>query len=386
MTTKKTSSADPWGNRGNYVAEFYGRRLYPVVATSESAVADQGARRCPFLTTMVGTDTGCTKTAKGSLGVCTISSVANGVRLDWPVCPIRILDTELLREMSRRLFGYAPETPVGVVAANALKIADKREELLQALKEGIPTVVFFHGKLGGEIAMSKTTRSPAMSFDVTMIELLPSGEGFTFGRYGIFEIQTMDFHGSYETATSELAKAMDDPARDLTAELAQTPTPGWLGSGIETPNLSNVFKRTFYQMMFKFQLGGHGRSAGCIFAIPRPVWDSWQPHLGAPTLTENPDGTWQLGEPSLEGTAQSPTWIYVFDVEETATVHPNRIKPWKVIATDASTLSRYALDVAPAAALEPGGAADRIMITVEKRLRSFWKTMPIDDGQDSLFS
>jgi hypothetical protein len=36
----------------------------------------------------------------------------------------------------------------------------------------------------------------------------------------------------------------------------------WLSEGVEGPNIANVFKRTFYQMMFTFQLGHHERCAG----------------------------------------------------------------------------------------------------------------------------
>lgn len=48
-------------------------------------------------------------------------------------------------------------------------------------------------------------------------------------------------------------------------------------------NLANVFKRTFYQMLVKFSLAGHGGSRGAIMALPSAVWDSWRPHLGGIT-------------------------------------------------------------------------------------------------------
>lgn len=43
----------------------------------------------------------------------------------------------------------------------------------------------------------------------------------------------------------------------------------WLSERVEGPNITNVFKRTFYQMMFKFQLGHHEQCAGCVLAVPQ---------------------------------------------------------------------------------------------------------------------
>ena len=85
-----------------------------------------------------------------------------------------------------------------------------------------------------------------------------------------------------------------DPVRNLRDGLRLHPNTfpdtlqankNWLSEGVEGPNIANVFKRTFYQMMFKFQLGKHPRCAGCVLAIPQSVWDSWQKHLGAPLVT-----------------------------------------------------------------------------------------------------
>src|ERR1700690_184827 len=73
-----------------------------------------------------------------------------------------------------------------------------------------------------------------------------------------------------------------------------TQNPEWAGRKIEGPNISNVFKRTFYQIAFKFQVTKRDTSVGCALALPQPVWDSWQPFLGAPELRELPDGTWRL--------------------------------------------------------------------------------------------
>ncbi|MGH8897259.1 MAG: hypothetical protein ACRDZ4_09620 [Egibacteraceae bacterium] len=36
-------------SKKNHVAEWYGHRVYPVVAANPEALADQQSRRCPFL-------------------------------------------------------------------------------------------------------------------------------------------------------------------------------------------------------------------------------------------------------------------------------------------------------------------------------------------------
>jgi hypothetical protein len=107
------------------------------------------------------------------------------------------------------------------------------------------------------------------------------------GRFGILEIQTMDFHGSYRAAVRNLRDGLRLHTANFPGTLQNNQQ--WRCEGIEGPNIANVFKRTFYQMMFKFQLGQHGRCSGCVLAIPEAVWESWQRHLGAPVLTPRPD-------------------------------------------------------------------------------------------------
>ncbi len=126
----------------------------------------------------------------------------------------------------------------------------------------------------------------------------------------------------------------------------------WLSEGVEGPNIANVFKRTFYQMMFKFQLGLHGRCVGCVLAIQEAVWNSWQRHLGAPELINEPDGTFSLLAPGHEKPNPFPAWIYVFDTAPEAKVTPSPIVLSKLIGTDVRSVSHWALEVAPRAALD----------------------------------
>lgn len=230
-------------------------------------------------------------------------------------------------------------------------------------------------KLGGEIGLSRTAASPELSFDITVVELLPAGLAaaaagalelaVSIGKYGVFELQTMDFHGSYKNAVAALTNALDLHGDRFPAVLADNPE--WAGRGIEGPNISNVFKRTFYQIAFKFQVTKREASVGCALALPQPVWDSWQPFLGAPDLHEQADGTFRL----LDDQEASPTdWIYVFDIdtEPGPGGKPAPLRVSLIIGTDAATLSRAAFEVAPARAIDRGGDTDPVVESIARRL------------------
>jgi hypothetical protein len=352
----------------NYIAEWYGHRIYPVVAKNAQALQDQRSSRCPFISQATRQPHQCIK-PENSRGVCTISSVSNGARQDWLVCPFRALDNSLLNDATRRLFNYAPDVDLEIIPATVLVTPTRANAVRARVQAGLPTIVYFQNKLGGEIKVGATEKSPEFSFDCTMIELLPSEEaGISVGKYGIFEIQTMDYHGTYQHAVTNLKNALHLHKTNFHSTLEVNKD--WMSEKMEGPNLSNVFKRTFYQMMFKFQIGAHAHSAGCVFAIPKSVWDSWQKHLGAPELVDRGDGTWSLGEStvSMASSTHPPAWIYVFDVDTVETTSPNQLDLWRVIATDAQSMSHWALDVAPAAALAEGGSVDRIKLTITSRL------------------
>ncbi|MCX5406191.1 NotI family restriction endonuclease [Streptomyces sp. NBC_00335] len=354
---------------GNFIAEWFGHRVYPVVAETASSLADQSAQRCPFLTEVTGKQTKCVKRAN-SAGVCTISSNSNGPRQDWLACPFRALDLPMLHDAAHRLFGYAKGDDVSIVAVPKLEEKPVAADVRKRVAAGEPTIVYFQNKLGGEISISPTDRSPEFSFDATMIELVPDSSGeLSVGRYGVFEIQTMDFHGTYQAAVANLRNARHMHAGEFGETIASHPQ--WLSERVEGPNIANAFKRTFYQMMFKFQVGAHEASAGCILAIPRAVWESWQRHLGRPDLVDHGDGTVRLVRPGDTPLENPPAWIYVFDTEVSDTCTPNALNLWRVIGTDAATLGHYTLDVAPEAALAAGGSVDRLHSVITQRLSKY---------------
>jgi hypothetical protein len=354
-----------------HISEWFGHRIFPVVSGTSAALADQTSGRCPFLSQTLARTTPCVK-ATPSRGVCTISATSNGPRQDWLVCPYRALDDSLLADMTRRLYHLPDNGLVLIRPVVALADENLRREITGALHQDHPRRVFvyFQDKLGGEIGLSRTPASPELSFDITVVELLPAepGTALRIGRYGVIELQTTDTHGTYQHAVTALVGALDLHPDQFAEQLAANPE--WSGRKIEGPNVSNVFKRTFYQINFKFQVTKRDTSVGCILAIPQPVWDSWQPFLGAPDLLQQPDGTWRL----LDDHEASPTdWIYVFDIDETPSPEggPAPIQARLVIGTDAQTLSKAAFDIAPAKALEYGGATDAIVAAIARRLRTY---------------
>jgi hypothetical protein len=154
---------------------------------------------------------------------------------------------------------------------------------------------------------------------------------------------------------------------------------------VEGPNIANVFKRTFYQMMFKFQLGLSNRCVGCVLAIPQSVWDSWSPHLGAPDIQRLEDGTSNFFKPGQTRPEHVPAWIYVFDLDAESESSPSPIEMKHIIATDASSFSHFALDVAPAHALENIDAPGGMMSLLCNRLSELWPELAgtiVIDGEE----
>lgn len=357
------------GEPGNYVSEWFGHRVHPTVISTPESLADQQNGRCPFLSSATVEDRPCIKSAAAK-GVCTISSVSNGPRQDWLVCPYRALSAELVTRSTQQLFAVPSGTEIFVTPASTLAKEPIRADIRLRLGRGQPVFIYFDKKTGGELSIPPSERSPEFSFDVTIVELTMENGDPHVGRFGILEIQTMDFHGSYR-----------DAVRNLTDGLRLHPSTfgptiqgnqHWLADGVEGPNIANVFKRTFYQMIFKFQLGQHERCVGCVLAIPQSVWDSWQRHLGAPTLSEEGDGTVSLLAPGRARLDPCPAWVYVFEPDAAAAVTPSPIRLNQMIGTDAPSISHWALEVAPEAALSNIDAEFGFLANLSRRVKAFW--------------
>ena len=361
----------------HYVGEWYGQRIYPKVQIGEESLEAMQERVCPFLTHAFGETQKCIK-PEPSQGVCTITTndarrygVKHG-SIDWLVCPYRTLDDGLLEEVARRLFGIAVDAEPLIVAAVTLNKSTTQSSIRDALSASKPVFVYFRAHLGGEISLSRTDRSPEFSFDITMVELLPGSGDPEIGRYAIVEVQTMAFHGSYGKATEALRSALDLHSSNFADQVGKNPE--WAGREIQGPSIADTFKRTFYQMIFKFQLGLHKSCAGTVLALPRAVWNSWQPHLGGPELQDDPcdQKLRSLPRPEVVGlTEEATAWILVFNTDQTKGVSPNPLDIDMMIETDTPTLLHHAFDIAPEAAFG-GGATERLYGDICSKMLGLW--------------
>lgn len=202
------------------------------------------------------------------------------------------------------------------------------------------------------------------------MEILGRDEAFDVGRYAILEVQTMDFHGTYERAVMNLRDALRLHGTQFHQVLRQNGG-RWLSERVDGPNIANVFKRTFYQMMLKFQVARHESCAGCALAIPAAVWDSWQRHLGKPELLARGDGSVALLQPGSTVPERVPAWVYVFDIDASETTTPNPIVIRNVIATDAEAIAYFSTVAAPEAAIGGPGSTN-LLISIRRRLGGFW--------------
>lgn len=354
--------------RGNFVSEWFGYRTYPQVRGGEEALRHQEDGTCPFLTAVTREDRECVK-APASSGVCSINNASNGVRQDWLVCPYRVLDPDLMDQIVRRLFSPEATREIMIIPAPSLAQQSHRVAFEEHVRAGGLAIAYLQDKLGGEVSLASTDRSPELSFDITLIEAVPSEDGVEIGRFGVLEVQTMDFHGSYRHAVANLKDSLRLHQQNF-AEVLQD-NRHWLSEKIEGPNIANVFKRTFYQMMLKFEAGVHPRCAGTALSIPQAVWDSWRRHLGEPPLSELDDGSYNLRHPEVLDPG-ADAWICVFDVDAAASVSPAPLVIRQMIATDAASLARYALRDVPAHAFSDAGAGATVIAAIRRRLAQWW--------------
>ena len=111
-----------------------------------------------------------------------------------------------------------------------------------------------------------------------------------------------------------------------------------------------------------------------MLALPRAVWNSWQPHLGRPELQDHPrdQDLRSLPRPDGVGLAdEAIAWILVFDTDQTKGISPNPLVIDMVIETDTPTLLHYAFDVAPEAVFG-GGATKRLYADICNKMLSWW--------------
>ena len=346
----------------NYVSEWYGVRLYPSPSGASAAINLLRERQCPFLSDALEAPTKCIKSAN-SAGVCTITTTRTGVK-DWIVCPYRTLERQIVSEVARKIFSderqHVPLYPVVHLADD-----DRRAEVLdRASREAV--YVFFQDKLGGEINVRGSRTTPELSFDITIMECESDNGWLVVHRYGVFEVQTMDFHGSYRHAVRALESAIDLHAHDFEQQIQRNPE--WLGRRIEGPNLANVFKRTVYQLILKFALAGKDRCAGVVLGLPEAVWESWAPHFGG----------LEWAESSTEDASNS--WIIVFAPEQYSSTAHSRMEIRREIRVVAESLVHQAFEVVPGL-IETDTLPGVFDSLVERTRKVYKNTRPGDSRQ-----
>lgn len=368
--------------RGNYVSEWFGQRIYPEVRLKVEDVTGETAGKCPFLSDVLHSSTACVKNENSS-GVCTISSSSNGPRQDWLVCPYRVISSTIVTRACQLIFGL--QEAVEPVPVSILRNATELSRLIAGINATGAGYLFFQDKLGGEISVIGTHRSPEMAFDVTIVEVRPDGQGgFTVSRYGILELQTMDYHGTYRHAVSNLRDGLrlhqETFAEALSGNLAR-----WAGQGIEGPNIANVFKRTFYQMLLKFRLAGDGSAAaGTVLAIPQSVWDSWQPFLGAPDLEDETEGIKRLRvAPGAPNEPPLNAYICVFDLDADSQESISPVVIRHFIRISPERMTHHAFTEVPAHILHSIQTDESVLATIKARLGQWWPAFQVRGSRAS---
>jgi len=315
----------------NLVGEWFGVRLFPESHCKEDNLADFKNEQCPFLSEITSMRYKCTKNVN-SKGVCTITTRNGEGYQDWMVCPYRALNYSVLKDVVKKLFN-SNET------ARILPVVSlKEKDLVESLKSNSEKFyLFFQDKLGGEISLLGSLETPEMSFDVTIVEAKFDNNSLLIGKFGILEVQTMDFHGTYRGAVDALRSAVDLHGEDFPKVINERPD--WLARGIEGPNIANVFKRTFYQIVLKFKLANKNDCVGVILALPKSVWNSWRPHLANISFEKNYVN---------ESIKSDHTWIFIIDLHsENSNSSNDNTSICSEIAVSANELIKAAFDTVP---------------------------------------
>src|SRR5262249_49340826 len=186
------------------------------------------------------------------------------------------------------------------------------------------------------------------------------------GRYGFIEIQTMDFHGSYKYAVSNLRDAHRLHKKGFSKALKENPH--WMAQNVEGPNIANVFKRTFYQTLLKFELSKEGAAAGTILALRQAVWDSWQPFLGRPAIEQVSGTEYRIKGSDIRSYHGTNAWIFVFAPDETR----GPISPIEITArirVSATDLVEHAFVTVPKNMLHLATTKDALLERIRARIQ-----------------
>ena len=182
----------------------------------------------------------------------------------------------------------------------------------------------------------------------------------------------MDYHGTYKHAVNNLRDGLRLHPTNFVASL-ETNLFHWAGEGVEGPNIANVFKRTFYQMLLKFRLAGDGSAAaGTVLALPRAVWDSWQPFLGAPELEDESPGVKRLRVPVGPPEPTLNAFICIFDLDATADSSISPVNIETFIRVSPERMAHHAFTEVPVSILHAIQTEDSVLARIKSRLGERW--------------
>lgn len=359
--------------RGNFISEWFGQRIYPDVRLSDKSLSGANFGACPFLSVVKRQRTQCIKN-DNAYGVCTINSVGIDTRRDWLVCPYRVIDSDIVKTACEAIFRHSTEIAPIPISVLSEKTGDTILE--EALSAHGTAFIFFQDKLGGEISISGTPASPEIAFDITVVEISRNSGTLKIGRYGFIEIQTMDFHGSYKHAVSNLRDAHRLHKKGFSKALAQNAP--WMSEGVEGPNIANVFKRTFYQMLLKFELSKEGAATGTVLAIPRSVWESWQPFLGGPEIEHIEGIHYRIKGSDNKNYHGTNAWIFVFELDSTSTLPISPVNITARIRVSAVDLIEHAFVNVPKNMLHWTRSDDALLQRIRSRVQKALPTLQIE--------
>ena len=137
----------------NFVSECFGYRVFATARTDPASLREQ--QTFPFLSAAEGSASVCIKSER-SRGVCTVSTMASGIRRDWLDCPYCALDPRLLNSAIARLFGGLDLSTIFVVPAIPLVTAEIQAGVLDKLRSEHRVFIYFDEKLGGELSIPET--------------------------------------------------------------------------------------------------------------------------------------------------------------------------------------------------------------------------------------
>lgn len=88
------------------------------------------------------------------------------------------------------MFEVRPDRRLRTFAAPTLAQGEIQSTIDRMLRNGDRVMVYLRNRLGGEISVPQTDRSPEVSFDITMIEVTLESGAPKLGRFGVLEVQT----------------------------------------------------------------------------------------------------------------------------------------------------------------------------------------------------